>query len=147
MHQEPGTKLEFEAFEDYYRPVHVKQLVMIAVPEGTTRVAMLERGEADMMYLVPGELIERLQKNPKMMLAPVLSGSWWLEFPGFQNPQNPFHDIRVRQAVSLAVDRQAINEAELQGSARLVATGSTTMCNMPWSGQCSSAMSSVPDSS
>ena len=43
--------------------MHVKQLVMIAVPEGTTRVAMLERGEADMMYLVPGELIERLQKN------------------------------------------------------------------------------------
>ena len=87
VHQEPGTKLEFEAFEDYYRPVHVKQLVMIAVPEGTTRVAMLERGEADMMYLVPGELIERLQKNPKMMLAPVLSGSWWLEFPGFQIPK------------------------------------------------------------
>ncbi len=115
VHQEPGTKLEFEAFEDYYRPVYVKQLVMISVPEGTTRVAMLERGEADIMYLVPGELIERLQKNPKMMLAPVLSGSWWLEFPGFQNPKNPFHDKRVRQAVSLAVDRQAINEAELGG--------------------------------
>ena len=115
VHQEPGTKLEFEAFEGYYRPVHVKQLVMLSVPEGTTRVAMLERGEADLMYQVPGELIERLQKNPKIMLAPVLSGSWWLEFPGFQNPQNPFHDKRVRQAVSLAVDRQAINEAEMAG--------------------------------
>ena len=88
MHREPGTKLEFEAFEDYYRPVHVKQLVMIAVPEGTTRVAMLERGEADMMYLVPGELIERLQKNPKIMLAPVLSGSWWLEFLAFTIPKS-----------------------------------------------------------
>jgi peptide/nickel transport system substrate-binding protein len=99
--------------------VHVKQLVMIAVPEGTTRVAMLERGEADLMYLVPGELIERVQKNPKLMLAPVLSGSWWLEFPGFQNPQNPFHDKRVRQAVSLAVDRQAINEAELAGFGKI----------------------------
>jgi len=119
VHQEPGTKLEFEAFEDYYRPVHVKQLVMIAVPEGTTRVAMLERGEADLMYFVPGELIERLQKNPKIMLAPVLSGSWWLEFPGFQNPQNPFHDKRVRQAVSLAVDRQAVNEAELAGLGKI----------------------------
>src|SRR6266508_1215193 len=115
VRQEPGTKLEFEAFEYYYRPVHVKQLVMISVPEGTTRVAMLERGEADLMYQVPGELIDRLQKNSKIMLAPVLSGSWWLEFPGFQNPQNPFHDKRVRQAVSLAVDRQAINEAEMAG--------------------------------
>jgi ABC-type transport system substrate-binding protein len=30
--QEPGTKLEFEAFEDYYRPVHVKTFTMISVP-------------------------------------------------------------------------------------------------------------------
>ena len=50
VHQEPGTKLEFEAFEDYYRPVHMKQLLMIAVPEGTTRVAMLSTVMADMMY-------------------------------------------------------------------------------------------------
>jgi peptide/nickel transport system substrate-binding protein len=76
VRQEPGTRLELEAFEEYYRPVHVKQLVMIAVPEGTTRVAMLERGEADLIYGVPGELIERVQKNPTLMLAPVLSASW-----------------------------------------------------------------------
>ena len=55
--------------------MHVKQLVMIAVPEGTTRVAMLERGEADLIYGVPGDLIERVQKNPTLMLAPVLSAS------------------------------------------------------------------------
>ena len=28
--QQPGVRLDFEAFEDYYRPVHVKQLTMIA---------------------------------------------------------------------------------------------------------------------
>ena len=115
VNQEAGTRLEFEAFADYYRPVHIKQLVMVSVPEGTTRVAMLERGEADIIYLVPGELIERVQKNPKLMLAPVLSGSWWLEFPGLQDPKNPFHDQRVRQAVSLALDRKAINQAESGG--------------------------------
>ena len=31
-----------EAFDGYYRPVNVKQLVMIAVPEAATRVAMAE---------------------------------------------------------------------------------------------------------
>ena len=30
---------------------------------------MLERGAEDMMIFVPGDLIERVQKNPKMMLA------------------------------------------------------------------------------
>lgn len=115
VHQEPGTKLELEAFEGYYRPVHIKQLTMLSVPEAVTRVAMLENGEADLVYLIPGELIDRLGKNPKYMLAPVLSGSWWLEFPGWQDPAHPFHDKRVRQAVSLAIDRQAINDAEMGG--------------------------------
>jgi peptide/nickel transport system substrate-binding protein len=113
--QEPGTKLVFEANEHYYRPVHVKHFEMIGVPEAATRVAMLEREEADIMYLVPGELISRVKNNPKLMLAPVVSANWWLEFPGFENPKNPFHDKRVREAVSLALDRKAINDAESGG--------------------------------
>ena len=113
--QEPGVKLEFEAFEDYYRPVHVKQLTMVAVPEAATRVAMLERGEADIMYFVPGELIARVKNNPKLRLAPVVSANWWLEFPGFQDPKNPFNDKRVRQAISLAIDSDAMNQAECDG--------------------------------
>jgi peptide/nickel transport system substrate-binding protein len=113
--QEPGIRLEFEAFDDYYRPVHIKNLTMLSIPEAATRVAMLERGEADIAYFIPGELIERVKNNPKLMLAPVVSGNWWLEFPGFQDPKNPFHDKRVRQAISLAVDRDAINQAECDG--------------------------------
>ena len=87
--QEPGVKLELEAFADYYRPVHIKQFTMVSVPEAATRVAMLERGEADIVYFIPGELIDRVKNNPKLRLAPVVSGNWWLEFPGFQNPVQP----------------------------------------------------------
>ena len=117
--QETGNKIEYEAFEDYYRPVHVKNFTIVSVPEAATRVAMLERGEADIAYGIPGELIDRIKNNPKLMLAPVLSGSWWLEFPGFQDPKNPFHDKRVREAVSLTVDRKAINDAESGGMGRI----------------------------
>jgi peptide/nickel transport system substrate-binding protein len=117
--QEPGVRLEFEAFEGYYRPVHVKQLTMVSVPEATTRVAMLERGEADIIYNVPGELIDRVKSNPKLTLAPVVSANFWLEFPGFQDPKSPFHDRRVRQAVSLTIDRDAINQAECDGMGRV----------------------------
>src|SRR5438046_4359415 len=115
VHHEPGVKLELEAFEGYYRPVHVKHLTMIAVPEAATRVAMLERGEADIVYFVPGELIAKVGKLPGVTVAPVLSGSFFLEFPGFQDPKNPFHDKRVREAVSLAIERRAINQAETGG--------------------------------
>ena len=118
INQEAGVKIEMEAFADYYRPVHIKHFTIIAVPEAATRLAMLERGEADIIYFVPGELLERVQKNPKLMLAPVLSASFWLEFPGFQDPKNPFHDKRVREAVSLTLDRPAVNEAESAGLGR-----------------------------
>ena len=43
--------------------MHVKQLAMVSVPEATTRVAMLERGEADIIYNVPGELIDRVKSK------------------------------------------------------------------------------------
>jgi len=119
LSQQQGVRLEFEAFDGYYRPVGIRQLTMVTVPEAATRVAMLERGEADIIYNVPGELMERIKSNPKLTLAPVLSANFWLEFPGFQDPKNPFHDKRVRQAVSLAVDRDAMNEAESGGLGRV----------------------------
>src|SRR5262249_22549720 len=65
------------------------------------------------------ELIDRVKNNPKLMLAPVLSGSFWLELVGFQDSNSPFHDKRVRQAISLAIDRKAINEAESGGLGRV----------------------------
>jgi peptide/nickel transport system substrate-binding protein len=116
---EAGVKLNFEAFEHYYKPVQIKNLTMVSVPEAATRLAMLERGEADLIYLLPGELIDRVKKNPKLMLAPVLSGSFWLELVGFQDPKSPFHDKRVRQAISLALDRAAMNDAESAGLGKI----------------------------
>jgi peptide/nickel transport system substrate-binding protein len=118
--QEPGARIVMEAFEDYYRPVHIKRFEMVGVPEAATRLAMLEREEADIIYLVPGELIPRARRNRNITLAPVLSGSWWLEFPGFlRDPNNPFRDKRVREAVSLAIDRKAINDAETAGMGKI----------------------------
>ena len=115
VRHEPGVKIELEAFEGYYRPVHIKHLVMTSIPEAATRVAMLERGEADIVYGIPGQLIAKVGKLPGVTVAPVLSGSFFLEFPGFQDAKNPFRDKRVREAVSLGLDRRAMNQAETAG--------------------------------
>jgi peptide/nickel transport system substrate-binding protein len=51
----PGIELVMEANEDYWRKVpSVKRLVYISVPEATTRLAMLKRGEVDLAYLLDG---------------------------------------------------------------------------------------------
>ena len=41
----------------------------------------------------------------------------WLFFPGWEEPDNPFHDKRVREAVSLALDRDFLSQAETVGLA------------------------------
>ena len=58
-----------------------------------------------LLELAAAEDMTQRRPNPKLILAPVVSGNWWLEFPGFQDPKNPFHDKRMREAVSLAIDR------------------------------------------
>src|SRR5213076_67931 len=53
----PGIELVMEANEDYWRKVpSVKRIVYISVPEATTRLAMLKRGEVDVAYLLDGQL-------------------------------------------------------------------------------------------
>ena len=112
----PGDSLKFEAFEDYHRPVHIKDFTMRSVQEPTTRSALLEAGDVDAAYNIAGELIQRVVDDPDLLLVPTLTTAvFWLEFPYMHNPDNPFNDVRVREAVGLALDRQAISDAETGG--------------------------------
>ena len=52
----------------------------------------------------------------------VLQGAFWLLFPQQWDPKSPWHDIRVRQAANLALDRKAINDALTLGKSHV--TGS-----------------------
>jgi peptide/nickel transport system substrate-binding protein len=134
VRHEPGVKVEMEAFDGYYRPVNVKELVMTSVPEAATRVAMLERGEADIVYNIPGQLINKVSKLPGVTIAPVLSGSFFLEFVNFQDPKSPFRDKRVREAISLAIDRKAMNQAETAGYGKVTGNwiNDDVLYAIPW---------------
>ncbi len=120
----PGVELVLEAFEDYWRQVpNVKRLVFKVVPDEATRLAMLKRGEADVVYSIRGALAEELQRTPGLTLKPtVIPGSQWLAFVDQWNPKSPWADRRVRLAANLAIDRSAINQAETLGHSKV--TGS-----------------------
>src|SRR5213595_610637 len=68
--QTPGIELVLEANESYWRKVpHVKRLVFKSVPDPSTRMAMLKRGEVDLAYLLPVPLAEEAQRDPKLKLV------------------------------------------------------------------------------
>src|SRR5205823_9158985 len=109
----PGVELVLEAFDQYWRkPPNVKRLVFKVIPDESTRLAALKRGEIDIVYSVRGELAEELQHTPGLTLKPaVVQGVLCLYFPDQWDPKSPWHDERVRRAASLAIDRQGTNEA------------------------------------
>jgi peptide/nickel transport system substrate-binding protein len=119
----PGIELAVEAFPDYWRKApQVKRLVMRSIPDEITRAAAVRTGEVDLAYLFGGPVAEELRRAPGVkVVAPLLYGVYWLDFLDQWDPKSPWHDRRVRLAASLAIDRQAINQAEMLGMGK--ATG------------------------
>jgi peptide/nickel transport system substrate-binding protein len=117
----PGIELVMEANENYWRKMpSVKRLVYKSVPEATTRLAMLKRGEVDMAYLLDAPMAEDVKRDPNLKL--VFSGgiaTYYLDFLEMWDPKSPWADRRVRLAASYAIDRKGLSEAETLGASPL----------------------------
>ena len=116
----PGLELTVEANEHYWRKVpRVKRLVFRSVPDETTRLAALKRGEIDIAYAINGELARDVQRTKGLRLdAAVVQATFYLYFPDQWNDKSPWSDVRVRQAAYRAIDHSGINQALLLGHAR-----------------------------
>jgi len=117
----PGVELVLEAHEHYWRKVpSVKRLVLKAVPDETTRLAMLKRGEADVVYLLQSALAEEAQRTPGLTLRPTpIVSTHWIVFLDQWDPKSPWADRRVRLAANHAIDRAAMNQAITLGYSRV----------------------------
>jgi peptide/nickel transport system substrate-binding protein len=88
-------------------------LTVTAITEPISRVAALDSGDADIVLVVDPATISTLKANPGIALTKAPGGSaitmgMFIDVP-------PFDDIRVRQAMKLVVDRQAIVDTALLG--------------------------------
>src|SRR5260370_807239 len=116
----PGVELVMDAFDGYWRKTpSVKRLVFKVIPDESTRLAALKRGEVDIAYSIRGELADELQKTPGLSLKAPVPGSQWLYFADQWDPKSPWHDERVRKAANLAMDRKGINQAITLGQSHL----------------------------
>ena len=113
----PGIELVLEAFDQYWRKTpSVKRLVLRSIPDESTRAAALKRGEVDIVYFLNGPIADDVRHSPGLTLTAVrTNGVFWLMFPEQWTAGSPWADRRVRLAVSTAIDRQAISEAESLG--------------------------------
>jgi peptide/nickel transport system substrate-binding protein len=120
----PGLELTMEAFDQYWRKKpSVKRLVFKVIPDESTRLAALKRGEVDIAYSIRGELAEEVERTKGLTLKPtVIQAPFWLYFADQWDPKSPWHDPRVRLAASLAIDRNGINQALTLGHSKI--TGS-----------------------
>jgi peptide/nickel transport system substrate-binding protein len=117
----PGVELVMEAFDGYWRKrPNVHRIVLKVIPDESTRLAALKRGEVDVVYSIRGALAEELRRTSGLQLkATVLQGTFWLYFPDQWDAKSPWHNPKVRQAVNVAFDRNAINQAETLGFSRI----------------------------
>ena len=103
---------------------NVTQVVYTPIKAEATRVAALLSGDVDMLTDVPTQDVDRLRADKKLkvvdgpevrtiFLAPDI-GSNELKYSNVKG-KNPFKDKRVREALSVAIDREAIKKSIMRG--------------------------------
>lgn len=116
VENQDNLKIVYEANTDYWRKnPGVQTLNFNIITDSATRVAALQNGEMDLINVVPGSLLDAVRGQDDLILQPTNAVPFWIEFVGYDDPDSPFNDKRVREAVALALNREAINEAETGG--------------------------------
>ena len=116
----PGIEMVLEAYEGYWRKVpHVKTLVWRVMTDDATRLAALKTGEVDIAYAMMGPMAEEVKRDTKLKLTYSYGPAvFFIDFTEQWDAKSPWHDIRVRQALNYAIDRQAINEQQTLGASQ-----------------------------
>ena len=129
----PGDRAELARNESYWsaKP-HWRTVAYRFIPNDGARTAALLAGDVTLIEAVPTTDAARLRKDPRVRISETLSSRLiyiWLDrshagpTPYVQGPngetldKNPLNDLRVRQALSLAINRAAIVERVMEGAA------------------------------
>lgn len=95
----------------------MSKVVFKIIPETATRISMVETGEAHVAEQIPVSSIDRIKSSSSMKLY--RSESLGIEFIGFNNQKKPFDDVRVRQAISYAINKEAIISGVYNNSGKI----------------------------
>ncbi len=88
-------------------PPSVDTIKIIAIPDAQARVQALLGGQIDMLRHMSAQEKILFKNNPKFNVQEIKTGDW-LAAIAFRTNVEPFTDVRVRKALRIATDRQAM---------------------------------------
>ena len=125
----PGRKL-YRRVEDHYSGAtpDFEELELRFVAEGSTRLAMLLTGEAHIAELsrelqkeaIAAGMETATSKNPAMQTVLHFNGLYCMTGDEACRPDVPWHDVRIREAMNRALDREAMLQVLFEGRAARV---------------------------
>lgn len=105
-----ADSIELEKFEDYHgTPTQFDKLTFRVIPEPSNRVIELESGGVDIAYDIIATDIEKVENNDKLTLLKSLD--YGVTYMGYNFSKEVFQDSRVREAITLALDKDSIVKA------------------------------------
>jgi oligopeptide transport system substrate-binding protein len=91
--------------------VKLTKITYLMVNDSSTALSMYEAGQLDAAALVPSSELSKLVASGDVKILPYLGTQYFL----FNVPEKPFSDVRVRKALTLAINRQQITTAVTKG--------------------------------
>ncbi|MBR1210836.1 ABC transporter substrate-binding protein [Bradyrhizobium sp. JYMT SZCCT0180] len=115
-----GDRMVLEKNPDYWdkgKP-YLDRIILKPLPDAQSRFASLQSGEADIIWddEADADNIQKAQKDPKLTVH-TYAGSG-AAVAAFNTKVAPFDDVRVRQALVMALDRKKMSQALTNGLAR-----------------------------
>ncbi|MFP1979914.1 ABC transporter substrate-binding protein [Lonsdalea quercina] len=116
-------RIVLEKFPRYWNAgnIFLDKVTFLPIPDTTVRLANLQSGELDLAERISASDVAAVQQNPNLNYGKVIGPGYMALYVNIGNgPQanNPFgKDKRLRQAFSLSIDREAINQVVFEGTA------------------------------
>ena len=108
-----GVAVTLTRNEEYWgEPGPFETATFRAVPDAATRLADLQAGTADLVVSIDADAAAQLQGNDAVQVLSAPTER--VGYMGLNLDKPPFNDVKMREAASLAIDRQGITDGLLQ---------------------------------
>lgn len=112
-----GSNIKLEANEDYYRGApEIKEVTFEVIPDSSTKAIALQTGEVNFAE-IDSATKPQLEANPAITIAEVPTSSF--SYIAMNTEKEPFNDVKVRQAINYAIDRDNLVAVCYDGEAEV----------------------------